>query len=415
MKTIHLNPISILPILMFTNLFVNAQQYDVIEKVNDNISNKVIFARFSDNENIERKITNALPFLKSFLNVKTGTDYQLTETQKDEYGFIHQKYQQYYKGIKIVGGEYVIHAKEYIQTVNGIFADIEMDVNPLIDSIAAISYVANYIIFKNFKWNINTKQDVPLASLVIVRDSIDLNWNLAWMFTVVARDMPQAENIYINAKTGQLLKRTPLICNTNTPGTADTRYSGNQAITGDSFTGGFRLREVQNGVNIQTFNFLHSTDITNTSGAVDFVDNNNTWTAVEWNNANKDNMALDIHWAAERIYSYWRTVHNRNSIDNNGLTIKNYVHLGTNLNNAYWYPGNYSMFYGDGDNTIFRPFAALDICAHEFGHGINQFTANLTGGTQESGALNEGFSDIWGACIEQWTAQQNKHGYWVRK
>ncbi len=62
------------------------------------------------------------------------------------------------------------------------------------------------------------------------------------------------------------------------------------------------------------------------------------------------------------------------------------------------------MYYGDGDGDFFNPLTALDVCAHELGHGITQFTAGLTPGTQESGALNEGFSDIWGACVEHWAA-----------
>jgi hypothetical protein len=30
--------------------------------------------------------------------------------------------------------------------------------------------------------------------------------------------------------------------------------------------------------------------------------------------------------------------------------------------------------------------------------------------TKESGAMNEGFSDIWGACVEYFAALQNQHG-----
>jgi len=68
------------------------------------------------------------------------------------------------------------------------------------------------------------------------------------------------------------------------------------------------------------------------------------------------------------------------------------------------------MQYGDGDGNIYNPFTALDICAHEMGHGINQFTANLTAGYQESGALNEGFSDIWVLVLNTGQHPINKLG-----
>jgi hypothetical protein len=61
------------------------------------------------------------------------------------------------------------------------------------------------------------------------------------------------------------------------------------------------------------------------------------------------------------------------------------------------------MEYGDGDGFYYYPYTSLDITAHEMGHGIDDFTANLTY-SKESGALSEGFSDIWGASIEHWAA-----------
>ncbi|MBI1783353.1 MAG: M4 family metallopeptidase [Sphingobacteriales bacterium] len=61
------------------------------------------------------------------------------------------------------------------------------------------------------------------------------------------------------------------------------------------------------------------------------------------------------------------------------------------------------MRYGNGDGVFMRPVTSLDVCAHETGHGICQYTANLLY-QGESGALNEGFSDIWGVCVEHWAA-----------
>ena len=56
------------------------------------------------------------------------------------------------------------------------------------------------------------------------------------------------------------------------------------------------------------------------------------------------------------------------------------------------------MTYGDGA-TRFRPLTSLDVVGHEIGHAVCEKTANLTY-ANESGAMNEGLSDIWGASIE---------------
>ena len=98
-------------------------------------------------------------------------------------------------------------------------------------------------------------------------------------------------------------------------------------------------------------------------------------------------------------------VQKRNSLDGSGFQIKSYVHYGVMENNAWWVGGNTNvMIFGDGDGNLLNPFTSLDIVAHEMGHGINHFTANMTPGNAESGALNEGFSDIWAACVKAWAA-----------
>ena len=59
------------------------------------------------------------------------------------------------------------------------------------------------------------------------------------------------------------------------------------------------------------------------------------------------------------------------------------------------------MTYGDGDGTTFSPLASLDVAGHEMTHGVTEKTANLTY-AKESGALNEGMSDIFGSMVERY-------------
>ena len=65
------------------------------------------------------------------------------------------------------------------------------------------------------------------------------------------------------------------------------------------------------------------------------------------------------------------------------------------------------MTYGDGSGIAaggFKALTSLDVCGHEIGHGVCEYTANLVY-EKESGAMNEGFSDIWAACIEHYVAK----------
>jgi Zn-dependent metalloprotease len=105
-------------------------------------------------------------------------------------------------------------------------------------------------------------------------------------------------------------------------------------------------------------------------------------------------------------YDFYEKVLSRNSIDNRGMRLDSFVHFGTKFNNAFW--DGAEMVYGDGDNTTFLGFTnALDVVAHELTHGVTQFTT--PGGldyVDQSGALNESISDVFGSIVKQWSLKQ---------
>lgn len=99
----------------------------------------------------------------------------------------------------------------------------------------------------------------------------------------------------------------------------------------------------------------------------------------------------NAHDFARQTFDYYLHTHTRNSYDGNGALITSTVHYGRNMQNAYW--NGEQMIYGDG-------FAVLDVVGHELTHAVTNYTANLEYRWQ-SGALNESFSDIFGAMIDR--------------
>ncbi|MFH4908784.1 M4 family metallopeptidase [Staphylococcus cohnii] len=107
---------------------------------------------------------------------------------------------------------------------------------------------------------------------------------------------------------------------------------------------------------------------------------------------------VDAHYYAKAVYDYYLNTHGRNSYDGNAADINSVVHFDKNYNNAAW-TGQY-MVYGDGDGQTFNPLSgAKDIVAHELTHAVTERTANLEYANQ-SGALNESFSDVFGYFID---------------
>jgi len=98
---------------------------------------------------------------------------------------------------------------------------------------------------------------------------------------------------------------------------------------------------------------------------------------------------------------YW-DVYGRNSIDDAGMDLVGSVHFRQRYDNAQW--DGTQMVFGDGDGTVFNRFTvAVDIMGHELTHGVTQNTANLLYADQ-SGALNESVSDVFGSLVKQHVA-----------
>jgi Zn-dependent metalloprotease len=98
---------------------------------------------------------------------------------------------------------------------------------------------------------------------------------------------------------------------------------------------------------------------------------------------------------------YW-DVYGRNSIDDAGMDLIGSVHYGEHYDNAQW--NGAQMLFGDGDGTVFNRFTlAVDVVGHELTHGVTGHTANLVYADQ-SGALNESVSDVFGSLVKQYVA-----------
>ncbi len=138
----------------------------------------------------------------------------------------------------------------------------------------------------------------------------------------------------------------------------------------------------------------------------------------EWN----DGAAVDAHAYAGWTYDYYFKRFGRRGLDNRDLGMRSVVHpvrrqdlstypssiVSTYFLNAF-YAGDGVMVYGEGlpagyvlastRQTVDYFAGALDIVAHELTHGITDYSSNLIY-RNESGALNEAFSDIMGTSVE---------------
>ena len=342
-------------------------------------------------------------------------------SEKDQLGYETHRFQQLINNIPV---EYGMMA---VQTLDGKIAGESgswiikvpknLDKSAKISESIALQNALAFVGAESYKWQnkeeesfLKKESDNPQATfapkgeIVYYSDPADENINnlkLAYKFDIYAEKPVSRQYVFVDARDGKVLGVDAIIHEANSPGTAVTAYSGTRSITADSYNGSYRLRETgrNGGTAVQTFNLQKGT---NYSSAVDFTDADNSWNNV---NSNKDQYATDAHWGAEMTVDYLYTKFGRKSIDNNHFAIKSYVHYSTNYFNAFW--DGSRMTYGDGSSSTNggKPLTALDVCGHEIAHGMTSKTANLAY-QRESGALNEGFSDIFGNSIERWARPQ---------
>ncbi|RZL97998.1 MAG: M4 family peptidase, partial [Pedobacter sp.] len=177
------------------------------------------------------------------------------------------------------------------------------------------------------------------------------------------------------------------------PVSVSTSFYGNRTISTTAFSGNvFRLTNDCNTAVSETVNWRHNTY---------FQKVGNTWT--------HDTMRAPATtlWAMEVTRSYFSGVHSYNGWDNGNSGWRSNEDalfcggdgcIPSDPNNASYYRGYMWVGWGNSD-ALGDDWNSLDIIGHEFTHGISDTMAHLVY-ANESGALNESFSDIFGNTIQ---------------
>ncbi|MDR2237677.1 MAG: M4 family metallopeptidase [Chryseobacterium sp.] len=348
-------------------------------------------------------------------------------TEKDQLGFETHRFQQTVHDIPVEYATMAVQTKagRIISQTGSWFLKIpdRIITKAGISEALALQNALSFVGAERYKWQNKEEEDfikkesndadasyIPKGELVYYSNPSDDASNdliLAYKFDIYAEKPLSRQYVFVDAGNGKILGADAVMHEINVPGTATTGYSGSRNIVADEYNGTFRLRETgrNGGTAVETYNLKKGTTY---SRAVDFTDPDNNWSNI---NGDRDEYAGDAHWGAEMTLDYYYTRFGRKSIDDNHFPIKSYVHCGTDYFNAFW--DGVRMVYGDGSFAINggKPLTSLDICGHEITHGLTSKTANLAY-QREPGALNEGFSDIFGNTIEHW-ARANRASWTI--
>lgn len=343
-------------------------------------------------------------------NLHPAIQFVLMSEEMDQLGFKHYKYQQTFAGTPIEGAEYrLTQGPRGLTFAGGFVYDIRTMPQVSLNASGAISKALSFIGANTYKWQIPEEElyikeitNDPMASfypkgeqvILPVETKDGISFKVSYKLDIYAHAPMSRNYVYVDAVDGKILSSISRIHTGNELGSGITLYNGTHNFHTDSYSGGYRLKEALpiNSVtrSIYTKNMKKGT---NYASAVEFQDADNSWT----DNTNQDRAGWSAHWGAEATWDYYFYQLGRNSYDNAGATINSFVHYDNNYNNAFW--DGTRMTYGDGDGSTFSPLVGLDVVGHEITHAVTERTSNLKY-QNESGALNESFSDIFGTAIE---------------
>lgn len=369
---------------------------------------KPFYILLKDQYRVEQ--SQAAAFLESMLFQEDGSKLSVLKSENDQFGFTHVRYSVIKNNVRVEEMTVVAHYREgRLYSVNGELYQLPAGRESfVISEKVALSAALKKVNAVKYKWE-NEEETAHMRQVfndpdftyaptgekvLMLRNGRTIS---AWKFNIYAEEPLYRANIFVDATNGRVIEEQNLICTVNTPGTAVTKYSGTQTIVcnQNTNTNVYTLQETTRGLGVETYNLFNTTN---------YVNNNFTNTASSWTLPANDQGALDAHWGAEKTWDYYMNIHNRNSINNNGYKLVSYVHYSTNYVNAFW--DGTRMTYGDGNGGSYKIFTALDVCGHEITHGLTSNTGNLAY-SNESGALNESFSDIFGTCIENFARPSN--------
>jgi vibriolysin len=273
-------------------------------------------------------------------------DLRLARAATDALGYRHFKYHQQIDGEEVVGAEVAVHVdpKGQVYAARGNARRGE----PL--PAAALGRAAPPGLGAPYE---GARASAP--ELVYVLSSRDSKVYRAW--SVVAEGeregAPFKDRVFVDAVSGRVVDVHPQIH------TALNRkiHSGNN---GSSLPGTLKRSEGQ---------------APNTDAVV---------------NANYDLLG--------NVYDGYLSLFGRDSYDGAGAQLISTVHHQQNYVNAFW--NGTQMVYGDGDGVQSSSLAlSFDVTAHELTHAVTERESGLIY-QNESGALNEALSDIFGAILE---------------
>lgn len=317
------------------------------------------------------------------------TSWKVRTEGKSSGGLRHARLQQFHDGVRVWASEVAVHgdSSKITSVAGNLVQSLEsLDTEPTFQVDAAMA-VAKADYSKQAKELVTSLQfERESSELVILPGSsqAQLVWHVVFYSEMQAGIEPRLSNYFVSAKTGEIVKYwngIHTLSQASGPGgNAKVARTWTDALDVEPSGAQFMMDTAR----LKTVNMNNAT-----SGAGTVV--------VGPLSPIGDAPINDAHGFSEATLNLLTDWGGYNSIDNAGFKVISRVHYGTAYENAFW--DGTQMTYGDGATTFYPLSGDVDVASHEIHHGFTTFHSNLIY-SNESGGMNESFSDIMGTTAE---------------
>lgn len=345
-----------------------------------------------------------------WVNRASGDTFVQHDAVVDADGSEHVRFDRYYNGLPVIGGDVVVHSKDgnLRQTSHTLLSKNRPGLKPTVS--ADDAQVAAGVKFNG------TVRDISSKGLVVyARGAAPV---LAYEINVVGtNDHGYGDMRYfVDARTGQVLDGWNRFQTAAASGTGKTLFVGNVGITTNSSGGKYQMTDPTRGNGNTRDGGGKNIDLYYLEQNAIMTDADNVW----GNNSTSSvaSSASDAYYGIAKTWDFYKNTFARNGIKNDGTGVTSVVNVVFCYNqscsqsgggNAGWYGASRPiMAYGKGDSTWY-PVVALDVAGHEMTHGVTEATAGLAY-SGDAGGLNESTSDIMGTMVEFYAANASDPG-----
>ncbi|MGG0763424.1 M4 family metallopeptidase [Bacillus paramycoides] len=386
-----------------SNNVLSAEKYNEIIKSPEFISGQLTTPSSTKTEDVVFRYVDENKD-KYKLGTKSAKEsFTVKKQEDDKLGAKVVRLQQTYNGVPVWGSTQIAHVdnKGVLTVFSGtVIPDLDKKLqqpNQKVSADEAVSIAEKEL---GFKPNYGVK---PTSELVVYAKDNTISYAYHVHLGFLS-PQPGNHDYFVEAETGKILDHVEVlhtastsrsITGTTTTGTGTDSFGNTKNLNLLKSNTTYYLVDKTRGQGIYTYDAQNKGSDYDTSFLPGVLSSSRT-NSFTGKNAQA---AVDAHTYAGVVYDYYKKAQGRDSYDGNGSKIVSSVHFGQQYENAFWDPDLKQMVYGDGDGST-RPFtASIDAVGHELTHAVTGSSSNLIY-QDESGALNEAMSDIFGTLIE---------------